>query len=216
MPNTNHRRLGRAKRAHRASLDNDYRRKCFQHNGLLNLPGAAIVIVSSVVALTIGDRPPGLVIFGIAANIAILVFFGWIMKRPTLRGRKLLDAMLGFRDYLDVAEKDELNLRNPPEKTPALFEAYLPFALALGVEQSWSEKFAAVLAAVRDEEGRAYQPGWYRGNFNVSRLAATTDSMTGGLNDAISSSVTPPGSSSGSGGGGFSGGGGGGGGGGGW
>ena len=216
LTNTNHRRLGRAKQAHRNSLNSDYRRKYFQHNGLLNVPGAAIVIVSAVVALTIGERPPGIVILLIALNVALLLFFGWIMKRPTLRGRKLLDAMLGFRDYLDVAEKDELNLRNPPQKTPALFEAYLPFALALDVEQRWSEKFAAVLAAVRDEEGRAYQPGWYRGNFNVSRLAATTDSMTGGLNDAISSSVTPPGSSSGSGGGGFSGGGGGGGGGGGW
>ena len=216
LTNTNHRRLGRAKQAHRDSLNDDYRRKYFEHNGLLNVPGVVIVIASAVVALTIAARPPGIVILLIAVNIAVMAFFGWIMKRPTLRGRKLLDAMLGFRDYLDVAEKDELNLRNPPEKTPALFEAYLPYALALDVEQRWSEKFAGVLASVRDEEGRGYQPAWYNGNFNVMRLASATDNVTGSLNDAISSSVTAPGSSSGSGGGGFSGGGGGGGGGGGW
>ena len=216
LRNENHRELGRARRAHRASLDEDYRRRYFQSNGLLNVPGAVIVIASAVVALTLADRPPGIVILAIAVNIAVLVFFGWIMKRPTLRGRKLLDQMLGFRDYLDVAEKDELNLRNPPAKTPELFEAYLPFALALGVEQHWSEKFAAVLAAVRDDEGRAYQPGWYGGNFNVARLSSATGAVTRGLNSAISSSVTPPGSSSGGGGGGSSGGGGGGGGGGGW
>ena len=42
------------------------------------------------------------------------------MKRPTIRGRKLLDEMLGFKDFLEIAEKDELNLRNPPAKTPEM------------------------------------------------------------------------------------------------
>ena len=97
-----------------------------------------------------------------------------------------------------------------------MFETLLPFALALDVEQRWSEKFAGVLAAVRDDSGQGYQPGWYDGHFNATRLASTTGNMTSGLGKAISSSVTPPGSSSGGGGGGSSGGGGGGGGGGGW
>jgi len=30
----------------------------------------------------------------------------------------------------------------PPERTPALFQAYLPYALALGVENRWSENFS--------------------------------------------------------------------------
>ena len=61
-----------------------------------------------------------------------------------MRGRKLLDEMSGFREYLEIAEKDEMNLRNPPERTPLLFETYLPFALAMGVEQVWAERFAKV------------------------------------------------------------------------
>jgi uncharacterized membrane protein len=109
-----------------------------------------------------------------------------------------------------------MNLRNPPQKTPALFEAYLPFALALGVDQAWAEKFAAVLAAVRSPGGQGYQPGWYSGSWNPSRLESSTSRLATGLGSAVASSVSPPGSSSGSGGGGFSGGGGGGGGGGGW
>jgi uncharacterized membrane protein len=128
----------------------------------------------------------------------------------------VLDEMLGFRDYLEIAEKDEMNLRNPPEKTPQLFETYLPFALALGVEQAWAEKFASVLAKIRGEHGRGYQPDWYSGDWDSSNLRVNIGSVTGDLGSAISSSVTPPGSSSGGGGGGFSGGGGGGGGGGGW
>jgi uncharacterized membrane protein len=128
----------------------------------------------------------------------------------------VLDEMLGFKDFLEIAEKDELNLRNPPEKTPQLFEAFLPFALALGVDQEWSERFASVLAAIRDQDGRKYQPSWYNGRWNSSNLSKTTSKLSGSLNTAISSSVSPPGSSSGGGGGGSSGGGGGGGGGGGW
>jgi uncharacterized membrane protein len=144
------------------------------------------------------------------------IFFAIIMKRPTMRGRKLLDEILGFKDYLEIAEKDELNLRNPPEKTPELFEAYLPFALALGVDQLWAEKFAAVLSSVREPGSTTYQPSWYNGSLNTMNLSGATSQLSSSLNTAISSSVAPPGSSSGGGGGGFSGGGGGGGGGGGW
>jgi len=214
LENENHELLGEAKSAHRDSLKKDYRQHYFQTNGLLNIP--AIVIVTSSTASALSFGPSVLVILTIIAMFLIMVLFAVIMKRPTLRGQKLLDEMLGFKDYLEIAEKDELNLRNPPEKTPALFEAYLPYALALGVDQSWAEKFSEVLASSRQADGTAYSPAWYGGSWNSHSLGSTMSNLSGGLNTAISSSVTPPGSSSGGGGGGFSGGGGGGGGGGGW
>ena len=68
-----------------------------------------------------------------------------LLKAPTLKGRKLMDKIEGFKQYLSVAEKDRLNLLNPPEKTPRLFERYLPYALALDVEQEWCEQFAHIL-----------------------------------------------------------------------
>lgn len=212
----NHTVLGQAKSAHRQSLTADYRNKYFQTNAYLNLPGIVIVIGTTLVALNVGRGPTPFVLGTIVLMFLTMAFFAIIMKRPTLRGRKLLDEMLGFKDYLEVAEKDELNLRNPPEKTPQLFEAYLPYALALGVDQEWSEKFAAILAAVRGPDGAGYHPGWYNGHWDSSSLGISTKGLSSGLHSAITSSVSPPGSSSGSGGGGFSGGGGGGGGGGGW
>jgi len=214
LENENHELLGEAKSAHRESLKKDYRQHYFQTNGFLNIPAIIIVIGSTAAALSFG--PSGLVILTIIAMFVIMVSFAIIMKRPTLRGQQLLDEMLGFKDYLEIAEKDELNLRNLPEKTPALFEAYLPYALALGVDQSWAEKFSEVLASSRQADGTAYSPAWYGGSWNSHSLGSTMSNLSGGLSTAISSSVTPPGSSSGGGGGGFSGGGGGGGGGGGW
>jgi uncharacterized membrane protein YgcG len=216
LENENHERLGEARSAHETSLKADYRKKYFKKNGLLNIPAILIVLVSTLLSLSAASRPTILVIITIILMFLTMSFFAIIMKRPTLRGRKLLDEMAGFRDYLEVAERDELNLRNPPEKTPELFETYLPYALALGVDQQWAEKFSEVLAAARDTDGRTYNPIWYNGSWSVANLTSSTSQLSSSLNTAISSSVTPPGSSSGGGGGGFSGGGGGGGGGGGW
>jgi uncharacterized protein (TIGR04222 family) len=216
LSNAFHARLGGARSAHKKSLEKDYSRGYFRRNGLLNVPAILILLLAAGIALAMGGGPSGYVVLVIGVSIAVVIGFAIIMRTPTLRGRKLLDEMQGFEEYLDVAEKYELNLRAPPEKTPELFEKFLPFALALGVEQNWAEKFAAVLAAVRSPDGRAYQPSWYDGKFNVSNLSSSTQGLSSGLNSAVSSSVTPPGSSSGSSGGGFSGGGGGGGGGGGW
>ncbi|NNM28885.1 MAG: DUF2207 domain-containing protein, partial [Akkermansiaceae bacterium] len=81
------------------------------------------------------------------AGGAMSVAFYHLIKAPTKMGRRAMDEVAGFKHYLGVAEEDRLNLQNPPEKTPELFERFLPYALALGVEQTWSEKFDAVLAA---------------------------------------------------------------------
>ncbi len=162
----------------------------------------------------------------------LLVVFSHLVKAYTTLGRVTMDEVAGLRMYLKVAEEDRLNLENPPELTPEHFEKFLPFALALGVDQQWAEQFHNVLAAVRPEsEGsdeRSYRPSFYLGGsdglgFSGVTAASAAIASTLGANLA-SASVSPSSSSSGgfssgggfSGGGGSSGGGGGGGGGGGW
>lgn len=222
LDSDNYKTISRAKRAHSQSLLTDYKHKYFQTNVYLNFPAIVIVLGATFVALGSGGARVPLVLATIVVLFLTLALFAMIMKRPTLRGRKLLDEMLGFKDYLEVAEKDELNLRNPPEKTPELFERYLPFALALGVDQEWTERFASVLAAIQEPDGGGYRPGWYAGSWNSRSYASSINKISGGLSSSISRSLSPPGSTSGSsggfsgGGGGSSGGGGGGGGGGGW
>ena len=194
--------------------------------------GGGLVKVGSALLTTLFALPFfageifGVVVLGAALsipaalNLAAMGFlnalFYHLLKAPTLTGRKIMDQIEGFKLYLSVAEKERLNLLNPPEKTPALFEKYLPFALALDVENAWSEQFAEVLARAGTET-QPYSPVWYSGSswnsFHTSRFA---DSLGSSFASAISSSSSPPGSSSGSGGGGSSGGGGGGGGGSGW
>lgn len=160
-----------------------------------------------------------------AVSFAGMVFanplFYYLLKAPTLAGRGLMDQVEGFKLFLSVAEKERLNLLNPPERTPELFEKYLPYALALDVEVQWTEQFAEMMARAA-AAGAAYAPVWYSGrSFPDSYAYSSFSSDLGSsFSDVISSTSAAPGSSSGfggdGGGSGGSGGGGGGGGGGDW
>jgi hypothetical protein len=149
---------------------------------------------------------------------AVNILFYHLLKAPTLLGRRLLDRIEGFKMFLSATEKDRLQRLASTDRTPETYEKYLPYALALGVEEQWTEQFSDVLStASRGEEGTGYHPGWYSGkSWDSSRMGSFAGSVGSSLSSAISSSSTAPGSRSGGGGGGSSGGGGGGGGGGGW
>ncbi len=143
----------------------------------------------------------------------------WWMKAPTVDGRVMMDQVAGFRKYLATTEEQRLETMHPPEKTPELFERYLPFAIALDVENAWASRFTAVLAAAAVAQ-TAQTMSWYSGSGNpwtdTDRFVRDIGSS---LANSVGSASTPPsssGSSSGSSGGGSSGGGGGGGGGSGW
>ncbi|MBK8009688.1 MAG: DUF2207 domain-containing protein [Rhizobiales bacterium] len=170
------------------------------------------------------------------ASTMLCAFYLEWMEAPTKEGRRLLDHIEGFREYLSTAgEGPRLEALNPPDKTPELFERMLPYAIALDVENSWAEKFKNVLAAAALAPAAAASAvaisHWYSGNRDWSRdLGGVTSSVSSSLTTAVASSSVAPGtsasssgssssyssSSGGSFGGGSSGGGGGGGGGSGW
>ena len=160
------------------------------------------------------------IIMILTAMVFINLLFFWLLRARTPMGRKLMDSVEGFRMYLGIAEKERLNLLNPPDRTPELFEKYLSYALALDVEQEWSEQFSDILARAYAADA-GYTPHWYEGTtWRDTNFTGFVSSFGGSLasvaSSAASSSSSSPGSSSGGGGGGSSGGGGGGGGGGGW
>jgi uncharacterized membrane protein YgcG len=177
-------------------------------------------------AVTIGNAFEGIAAYGEIRRIVplaipllalpvVLTAFSW-MAAPTREGRAMLDRIAGFRHYLSVAEEERLQTLHPPEKTPELFERYLPYAIALEVENDWASSFTSVLAASA-ASGQTRNMGWYSGSSNPwNDPGDFADSVGSSLASTISSASTAPGSSGGSGGGGSSGGGGGGGGGGGW
>ncbi len=171
----------------------------------------------------------GTVMFALVAGLALMnPVFGKLLPAYSQEGRRLVDRIEGFRNYLSVAEKDDLARQKEPPLTGERFAQFLPYAHALDVEKAWADKLVAAVGATAAEMVTQQSVGtWYatgsNRDYTPSRLA---DSFNSSFASAISSSSTPPGSSSGGGysggssggggGGGSSGGGGGGGGGGGW
>ncbi len=155
----------------------------------------------------------------LAVGGVITYIFYHLLKAPTLEGGKIRDQIDGFRLFLDATEKDRLEVLNPPAITPAVFEKFLPYAIALDCENRWSKRFEAEAARAGEgaSGGSTYVPIWWSGgNFGSVGAAGFASGLGASLAASAASASSAPGSSSGSGGGGFSGGGGGGGGGGGW
>ncbi len=178
----------------------------------LVIVGGGLAIIYGLGGVNLNLMIPAIASF-LILTVALFGFY-WL-KAPSRQGQQIRDQISGFREYLGVAEEDRLNFMNPPKKTPELFEKFLPYAIALDVENAWGKKFAGVLAAAAVAGAAGYT--WYHGSRDWSRDPAGFSNHLGStVAAAISSASTAPGSSSGSSGGGSSGGGGGGGGGGGW
>ncbi|KZM51521.1 DUF2207 domain-containing protein [Labrenzia sp. OB1] len=149
---------------------------------------------------------------------ALNILFFFLMGAPTVLGRQALDKIEGLKLYLNVAEKDRLNMADAPDMSTGHFEKLLPYAVALGVEKPWAKAFEGWLATAAGAAAAAsYHPNWYSGRtFDARHVSDSIGSTASSMAGSFRSSLPAPKSSSSGSSGGFSGGGGGGGGGGGW
>jgi hypothetical protein len=172
----------------------------------------------SFLGSTFAQHPyPFALIFGFAALNGLFLY---LLRAPTVIGRRIMDELEGFRLYLTTAETPRFNMEGP-EITAQRFEALLPYAVALDAEEPWSQAFAAALKRAHPDDADPmshYQPSWRSGGgWSSSDFSRSIGASVAGATSALAASM--PRSSSGSSGfssGGGSGGGGGGGGGGGW
>lgn len=187
----------------------------------LVLGAAAIGCASALVGVFYGLW---IALLGLVGGFLLGVFGVW-MVQPSKDLQRLRDEIAGFTLYMGTAERHRLEYLHPPQDTPQLFEKLLPYAMALGVANTWSERFADVLeaASARGDYSPVWAVGFDRGHWGSSRgISSLGSSFASDLSGSISSASSPPSeggsgfSGVGGGGGGSSGGGGGGGGGGGW
>ena len=180
---------------------------------LIVLLGMIVDGVGPVTAFQLSSKMP-LAMLLVAIPVVMIAFV--LMGAPTKEGRSMMDRIEGFKHYLSVTERERFDRMQAPEETLTLFEKYLPYAIALGVETRWAERFQSqIAAAMASPAAQGSTLGWYSGHSSPwSDIGGFTSSIGDSLTSSIGSASTSP--SSGSGGGGSSGGGGGGGGGGGW
>lgn len=208
--------FGEARSGLSKALKKEYKGRLFNLNAVYALPAFALTVVVMVLAGILGQQNPLIWIGWILAVVITHITFMILLKAPTVPGRLVMDEIEGFKMYLSTAEGQRLDRMKSPQMTPELFEMFLPYAFALGVENRWTRRFQTEIPR-EEREAAGYNPAWYSGDIGrASALNHIGSKLSSELSGAISSASTPPGSSSGSGGGGSSGGGGGGGGGGGW
>jgi len=169
--------------------------------GLAILIGVGGGFIAAAFLLT----PVSFVIAAVVSGI-ILLIFARIMPARTEAGTRALEQVLGFDEFLRRVEAE--HLKRVIIGHPELFDRYLPYAMAFGVEQQFARAFEGIYTEA---------PRWYVGpsmmNFNVGHFSSSMSHLS--TVAATTMSSTPRSSSgSGFGGGGGSGGGGGGGGGG--
>jgi len=136
--------------------------------------------------------------------------FLYLLKGYNKAGLKIKNEIEGFKLFLKTTEEDRLKvIGTPPTKTPQLYEKYLPYAIALGVEKQWTKKFVSVFAQL-EYEGTPYVPIWYVGTGRFDRLdTASFSYFAANLTRSVDSfSGSGSGGRGGSGGGGVGGGGG--------
>jgi uncharacterized membrane protein YgcG len=188
---------------------------------------AEVVVGGFLLALV----PRALAMAAVLLGLVNVVFYH-LLERPTMKGRSVLDHIEGFEEFLTATDADRMDRMMPVDRTPELFEKYLPHAIALGVENRWAEQFEDALPSAAEASGGTAggtsssnlggAMGWYAGG-TAAGFTGLASSLGGSFSSSLSSASSPPASSGGgSSGGGFSssggssGGGGGGGGGGGW
>ena len=167
--------------------------------------GFGIGVGGSALADNFSMTPLPFIIAGVLSGL-IMAAFGIYMPARTVTGARTLEKILGFEEFMNRVEGDRLR---DFVKTPEMFERFLPYAMAFGVEKKWAAAFQDIMR----EPPRWYAGAGY-GQFNASVFSNRLSTMATQASSTMSSS---PRSSSGSGfSGGSSGGGGGGGGGGGF
>ncbi len=104
------------------------------------------LLIISVVAwlsgyIYIKDLDPHLNWLYTLSFIAIFItgFFSIIMERKTAYGEMIIAKVMGFRNYLDVAEKNQIELL--AEENANYFYDILPYAYVLNVSKKWIDKF---------------------------------------------------------------------------
>lgn len=84
---------------------------------------------------------------------AVCLLFGYLLPAPTKLGRAALDSIEGFKLFLEDKKGDAQRYFSEQKDIATAFGSYLPYAIALDIEDSWAEHFEFALA----EAGKSVQ-----------------------------------------------------------
>ncbi len=109
---------------------------------LLLIFGTSLLFAVPIVALTLVLEhchiKPIFTVIVIAITMLMVLLTGF-MKKRTSYGNEMLGKVLGFKEFIRVAEEDKLKMLQ--EQDPMYFYNVLPFAYAFGLTNIWNDHF---------------------------------------------------------------------------
>lgn len=111
-----------------------------------NAAGIGVVVPSGVV---LGG--------GLLVAAAIVYVLGLRMPARTATGSAIHAQTLGFRQYLETAEANQIRF----EEAQSIFSRYLPYAIVFGCAERWAEVFHDVAEAAAAQGYALDMPTWY-------------------------------------------------------
>ena len=118
---------------------------------------ASITLGAVVLGGTFGRSFLATALFLAVLNILLLQW----MKAPTVEGAEALAEIEGFRLFLKSVERLPMQRLEPPGDHAGLYEKYLPYAVALEVEQIWGDRFIALTSTSHENAGLPNAESFY-------------------------------------------------------
>ena len=140
-------------------------------------------------AAMIGSFIPSVLVFGMLVGVEYILhdeisvfhnlltvigcagtaFFSVIIEKRSKYGDEVLEETLGFREFIDKAEIDQLKMMI--ESDPDFYYRMLSFAIVLGLENKWAKKFDGMIVQ---------EPTWFTGlsPFDIYYLSRMSSRMT--------------------------------------
>ncbi len=144
--------------------------------------GFAMAVAGAFLATKTGTPKLPWILTGVLTGM-ILAFSGRLLSARTIAGARTAAKVLGFKEFLERVEKDHIERL---EKTPELFEKFLPYAMTLGVEKTWTNSFSNVAVQA---------PQWYQRQHGIGFVPIRlVDDMQGMSDQAGNMATSKPGS----------------------
>jgi len=137
----------------------------------------------------------GLFFLGLIPAGIVMLVVSRSMAHRTAAGSEMLRRVLGFRMYIETAEKH----RQEFNEKENIFARYLPFAIVFGCVSKWAKAFEGL-----ESTAAASTTSWYSGTHAFAPVAFASSLHS--FSNSVGSTLGAGASSSGSGGSGFSGG----------
>lgn len=114
----------------------------------------SILLLAAAIILYIVLMPEKTAALVSAAATLVLLGLTVIMRKRTETGNRWYGRLLGFKNFIDNAEKDRI--LTLVEQNPSYFYNVLPYAYVLGVTDKWAKNFQHI---------GIQPPNWYHGYY---------------------------------------------------